>query len=113
MKFAARESALNGGLFLLLCVCLSGYSAPIAFAQTAAAPALASEPYADARAHAHSIGNELIARGIPGLAVAVAVDGHLVYAEVSATLISKNVFPPGPPRSSASAVFPKLSPPRP
>ncbi|MFZ0639259.1 MAG: serine hydrolase domain-containing protein [Candidatus Acidiferrales bacterium] len=81
MKFAARESALNGGLFLLLCVCLSGYSAPIAFAQTATAPALASEPYAEARAHAHAIGNELLARGIPGLAVAVAVDGHLVYAE--------------------------------
>ncbi|MGB6874884.1 MAG: serine hydrolase domain-containing protein [Candidatus Acidiferrales bacterium] len=62
-----------------LFLCLSGFSAPIAFAQTAAAPALASQPYAEA--HAHAIGNELLARGIPGLAVAVAVDGHLVYAE--------------------------------
>ncbi len=66
---------------LLLSLCLSGFTRPIAFAQTAAAPALASEPYAEARAHAHAIGNELLARGIPGMAVAVAVDGHLVYAE--------------------------------
>jgi serine beta-lactamase-like protein LACTB len=65
----------------LLLLCLCGFTDPIVCAQTAAAPALAPQPYAAARDHAHAVGNELLARGIPGLAVAVAVDGHLVYAE--------------------------------
>lgn len=50
-----------------------------AFAQTTMP--VSSEPYAEARAHAHKIGEDLLVRGIPGLSVAVAVDGRLSYAE--------------------------------
>jgi serine beta-lactamase-like protein LACTB, mitochondrial len=83
VKFLVEKTAsrLGRSLLLLLALCLGSSSARVAFAQTAAAPALASQPYAAACAHAHDIGNELLARGIPGLAVAVAVDDHLVYAE--------------------------------
>ncbi|MGC1292316.1 MAG: serine hydrolase domain-containing protein [Candidatus Acidiferrales bacterium] len=83
MKFPVDKTAsrLRTPLLLLLALCLSSFSAHVAFAQTAAAPAPASQSYTEARAHANAIGNELLARGIPGLAVAVAIDGHLVYAE--------------------------------
>jgi serine beta-lactamase-like protein LACTB, mitochondrial len=56
-------------------------AAPSTFAQGGTAQSLATQPYAEARANANKIGNELIARGIPGLAIAVAVDGRLLYAE--------------------------------
>lgn len=83
MKFPVDKTAsrLRTPLLLLLALCLSSFSAHVASAQTATAPAPASQSYTEARAHANAIGNELLARGIPGLAVAVAVDGHLVYAE--------------------------------
>ncbi len=64
-------------IFLLSCVCLVGARAS---AQAGTAPAQAAQPYAEARANADKIGKELIARGIPGLALAVAVNGRLVYA---------------------------------
>ncbi len=41
----------------------------------------ATPNYAEARGHARKVGNELLARGIPGLAISVAVDGRVVYAE--------------------------------
>jgi serine beta-lactamase-like protein LACTB len=66
---------------LLLIVCLSVIHAPDTFTQVAAPATVATAGYADARAHAHKIGNELLARGIPGLAIAVAVDGRMVFAE--------------------------------
>jgi serine beta-lactamase-like protein LACTB, mitochondrial len=50
-------------------------------AQSAARSAVAPASYDVARAHARQAGNELLARGIPGLAVAVAVDGRIVYAD--------------------------------
>jgi serine beta-lactamase-like protein LACTB, mitochondrial len=65
-------------IFLLACVCLVGARAS---AQASAAPAQAAQPYAEARANADKIGNKLMARGIPGLALAVAVNGRLVYAQ--------------------------------
>jgi serine beta-lactamase-like protein LACTB, mitochondrial len=80
MKAVSPKNALRCGLLFLLCVFAGGVNAP-AFAQNAAARDVASQPYAEARANADKVGNELLARGIPGLAVAVAVDGHLVYAE--------------------------------
>ena len=81
MRLTFRRTARHWPLVLLLALSLSGSSAPTAFAQSAAAPTVAAEPYAAARAHAHGIGNELLARGVPGFAIAVAVDGHLVYSE--------------------------------
>ena len=68
-------------LVLLSCLSAAVLSAPAAQGQTTAASATAAQPYAKARAHAGQVGRELVARGIPGLALAVAVNGRLVYAE--------------------------------
>lgn len=67
--------------FLFLALSLGSLSTRVSFAQTGSANPVATQPYAEARANANKIGNELVARGIPGAAIAVAVDGHLVYAE--------------------------------
>lgn len=67
--------------FLFLALSLSCSSAQVTFAQAGSANAAATQTYADAAANANKIGNELVARGIPGVAIAVAVDGHVVYAE--------------------------------
>jgi len=72
------SKSTSRAIFLLACVCLVGARAS---AQASAAPAQAAPPYAEARANADKIGNELMARGIPGLALAVAVNGRLVYAQ--------------------------------
>ena len=37
--------------------------------------------YAEAEQHARAVANELLGRGIPGLAVALAVDGQIVFSE--------------------------------
>jgi CubicO group peptidase (beta-lactamase class C family) len=81
MRFFCPQSKLHLRLPLLLTLlaCASAVIAPVSFSQTSSATS--TEPYAAARTHAHAVGNELLARGIPGLSVAVAVDGHLVYAE--------------------------------
>lgn len=80
MKGVVRKNALRRGLFFLLCACVAGANRP-AFSQNSPVNGVASEPYAAATANAHKMGTALLARGIPGLAIAVAVDGHLVYAE--------------------------------
>lgn len=77
-RFTFSSKSKLRALFLLACVCLIGASAS---AQAGAAAAQAAQPYAEARANADKIGRELMARGIPGLALAVAVNGRLVYAE--------------------------------
>ena len=59
------SKSTSRAIFLLACVCLVGARAS---AQASAAPAQAAPPYAEARANADKIGNELMARGIPGLA---------------------------------------------
>lgn len=66
--------------FVILAMSLTFLPACVSFAQTTSSSA-GTQNYAEARANANKIGNELVARGIPGVAVAVAVDGHLVYAE--------------------------------
>src|SRR5215469_8228932 len=60
---------------------LAGFESVRLLAQTIAEPTPTSQRFADARANADKIGDELRARGIPGLAVAVAVDGQVIYAE--------------------------------
>lgn len=69
------------GVLVLASLSLGAIAAIKAWPQSATAPAQAAQPYAEARANADKIGKELIARGIPGLALAVAVNGRLVYAE--------------------------------
>lgn len=64
----------------VVALCLSFSAASAALAQAVSAP-VTTGPYFSARANAHKMGDEFLARGIPGLAVAVAVDGRLVYAE--------------------------------
>jgi serine beta-lactamase-like protein LACTB, mitochondrial len=67
--------------WLVLILCLTLLHGADTFTQVTAPPPAVTTRYADARAHAHKIGNELLARGIPGLAIAVAVDGRMVFAE--------------------------------
>lgn len=64
-----------------IALCLVPSIPRVACAQGSTASLSATESYLAARAHAHKIGEELLARGIPGFAVAVSVDGHLAYAE--------------------------------
>ncbi len=66
---------------LLIPVTYAGSSATLAQAQAARAMAAAGSPYEQAEEHARSIAKELLARGIPGFNIAVAVDGQIVYSE--------------------------------
>ena len=75
------KTASRRVLQFVLVVSLSCLSARISFAQKASAAAAATQPYAEASANADKIGNELVARGIPGVAIAVAVNGRLAYAQ--------------------------------
>jgi serine beta-lactamase-like protein LACTB, mitochondrial len=60
---------------------LSLLRGPVGFTQAGAPATVVPPQYADARVHARQTANAMLARGIPGLAVAVAVDGRVVYAE--------------------------------
>ena len=66
--------------FALVAICLMLGIATCASAQTVATAA-PSAPYASANANADRQAKEWIARGIPGLALAVAVRGKIVYSE--------------------------------
>lgn len=81
MNFRSRRLSRSGVQFAIFALCLSALAACVSFAQTSAPAATAAQPYAEARANANKIGNELVARGIPGLAIAVALNGRIVYAE--------------------------------
>ena len=70
-RFLLFASLLAGGLFT---------SAPKAHAQ-AAASARHTARYAPARESADHQAKEWLDRGIPGLALAVAIDGNIVYSE--------------------------------
>jgi serine beta-lactamase-like protein LACTB len=77
----ARKLA-GPGLFAataICCVLLAG-GVPAARAQASTAAARTAD-YSKAEEHARSIGRELLGRGIPGLSLAVAVDGRIVYSE--------------------------------
>ena len=54
---------------------------PAAAAQAAAGAIARTPDYSQAEEHARAIAKEWLARGIPGLSVAVAVDGQVVYSE--------------------------------
>ena len=79
MPSVAKTLLVRAALCLLL-LPLTALLARLASAQSAT-PAVLSSPYAEAQSNARKIAAELIARGIPGLAIAVAVDGKLAYAE--------------------------------
>jgi serine beta-lactamase-like protein LACTB, mitochondrial len=67
--------------WFVLIVCLTLLHGADTFTQVTAPSSVVTSRYADARTHAHKVGNELLVRGIPGLAIAVAVDGRVVFAE--------------------------------
>jgi CubicO group peptidase (beta-lactamase class C family) len=69
---------------VLLRLLTAGFLPPAAGAtlgQTAAASVAKLAPYEQARDNAERQAKEWIARGTPGLALAVAVDGKIVYSE--------------------------------
>jgi serine beta-lactamase-like protein LACTB, mitochondrial len=76
-KLVSVRRVLGSGLVASLLL-LRG---PVGLTQTPAPASVVSPHYAEARAHARQVANAVLARGIPGLAVAVAVDGRVVYAE--------------------------------
>jgi serine beta-lactamase-like protein LACTB, mitochondrial len=75
-----RKAPLGVLLTAILGFSFAARANPQSPAGQTAVPTAASR-YAQAQAVAHGIGNELLSRGIPGLAFAVAVEGHSVYSE--------------------------------
>jgi serine beta-lactamase-like protein LACTB, mitochondrial len=67
-------------LFLWVGHFASGF-VPVAQAQATQAAIAEAKDYSKAEEHARAVAKELLARGIPGLAIAVAVDGRIVYSE--------------------------------
>src|SRR5215469_1124335 len=55
--------------------------APAAYGQAAATANAHAPDYSQAEGHARAMAKQWLARGIPGLSVAVAVDGQMVYSE--------------------------------
>jgi CubicO group peptidase (beta-lactamase class C family) len=54
---------------------------PVAHAQAKPAAIAAAKNYAQAEEHARAVAKEWLERGIPGVTLAVAVDGQIVYSE--------------------------------
>jgi serine beta-lactamase-like protein LACTB len=82
-RWSRRKTFASVCAAILLVCCVSALSALRTAAQATAAvtPAVAGDRYAAARENADRQAKEWIARGTPGLALAVAVDGKLVYSE--------------------------------
>ncbi len=68
-------------LSFLLAGCVGSAVAPVSNAQAAPTAIALAKDYSKAEEHARAVAKELLGRGIPGLAVAVAVDGRIVYSE--------------------------------
>ena len=69
--------------FAILLALVIGPWSPCARSQSATAAAVAPAPdnYAPAREKAQGVAREILTRGVPGLAITVAVDGKIVYSE--------------------------------
>ena len=83
MRHSAWSRSLRSSraAFVFAAVVLTSLSADTAPAQTTASAPAASPAYAAASRNARATAQALLARGIPGLAVAVAVDGKIVWSE--------------------------------
>ncbi len=83
-----KFGAIAGGVMkkkllagILFCAAIFGSAtAPNAFAQSKPA-AVAAKDYSKAQENARAIAKQWLVRGIPGVSVAVAVDGQIVYSE--------------------------------
>src|SRR5262249_15231163 len=72
---ASRSKNFLTVMLLALCWMMR---APCGRAQ---APVANAKDYAAAKSHAHAVAKEWLAKGIPGVTLAVAVDGKIVYTE--------------------------------
>ncbi len=77
--FVARKFLVV--LSFLVAGCVGSAVAPVSNAQAAPTAIALAKDYSKAEEHARAVAKELLGRGIPGLAVAVAVDGRIVYSE--------------------------------
>src|SRR3989441_2515478 len=77
--FVARKFLVV--LSFLVAGCVGSAVAPVSNAQAAPTAIAPAKDYSKAEEHARAVAKELLGRGIPGLAVAVAVDGRIVYSE--------------------------------
>ena len=68
-------------LSFLVAGCVGSAVAPVSNAQAAPTAIALAKDYSKAEEHARAVAKELLTRGIPGLAIAVAVDGRIVYSE--------------------------------
>jgi serine beta-lactamase-like protein LACTB, mitochondrial len=85
MKRDAKKSLVAQGSLAAILSLLMGHFAgllvPVAHAQAAPTAIAPAKDYSKAEEHARAVAKELLSRGIPGLAIAVAVDGRMVYSE--------------------------------
>src|SRR6266404_4420741 len=85
MKRDAKKSLVARGSLAAILSLLVGHFAgplvPVAHAQAAPTAIAPAKDYSKAEEHARAVAKELLSRGIPGLAIAVAVDGRIVYSE--------------------------------
>ena len=85
MKRDAKNSLVVQGSLAAILSLLVGHFAgplvPVAYAQAAPTAITPAKDYSQAEEHARAVAKELLSRGIPGLAIAVAVDGRIVYSE--------------------------------
>jgi serine beta-lactamase-like protein LACTB, mitochondrial len=83
MKISALGRGLvSSAIFALLSLFATGVCGPLVWAQSGAATKEQSGRHLDAaEERGLALGRELLARGIPGLAMAVAVDGKIVFSE--------------------------------
>jgi len=77
-KYSLNKNAVAAIIFLLAGILAQGF-APSAYGQAAATAH--EKDYARATQNARAVAKDLLGRGIPGLSVAVAVDGRIVYSE--------------------------------
>jgi serine beta-lactamase-like protein LACTB, mitochondrial len=75
------SASVRVAILFACCVCLPSGMRAGAQATAAAAQTVAGDRYAAARENADRQAKEWIARGTPGLALAVAVDGNIIYSE--------------------------------
>ena len=84
MKTTRKKNrrVMHAAAALLICFAAFLASGAVSsYAQTAASQVTVASPYAAASDNANRQAKEWIARGTPGLALAVAVDGKIVYSE--------------------------------
>ena len=79
-KTVGAQRLLSAALFIAMAQ-FASVVAPVARAQAKPAAIAGAKDYSKAEVHARAVAKEWLARGIPGVTLAVAVDGQIVYSE--------------------------------